>query len=92
MTLPVWAVMSALVLLAAFVQGSIGFGFGLIFAPMLGLLAPGLLPVCLLLMLPLNFMVAWRERKALDVRSSLWIPAGRVVGTLGGLGWQRRRP
>lgn len=87
MTLSVWAVMSAVVLLAAFVQGSIGFGFALIVAPMLGMLAPGLLPVSLLLlMLPLNFLVAWRERKALDLRSSLWITAGRVAGTLGGLG------
>lgn len=78
--------MSAVVLMAAFVQGSTGFGFALIVAPMLGLLAPPLMPVCLLLlMLPLNFLVAWRERNALDARSSLWITIGRIVGTAGGL-------
>jgi uncharacterized protein len=81
-----WAVMSAVVLVAAFVQGSTGFGFALIVAPMLGLLAPALMPVCLLLlMLPLNFLVAWRERQALDTGSSLWITLGRIAGTAGGL-------
>jgi uncharacterized protein len=87
MTPSTWGLMSAVVMLAGFVQGSTGFGFALIVAPMLGLLAPPLMPVCLLLlMLPLNFMVAWRERSALDFRSSRWITAGRIVGTAGGLG------
>lgn len=86
MSASTWALMSAVVLMAAFVQGSTGFGFALIVAPMLGLLAPPLMPVCLLLlMLPLNFLVAWRERKALDARSSLWITLGRSAGTAGGL-------
>lgn len=86
MTLSIWAVMSATVLLAAFVQGSTGFGFALIVAPMLGLFAPTLMPVCLLLlMLPLNALVAWRERQDLDIHHSVWITAGRVVGTFGGM-------
>lgn len=80
------ALLSAVVLLAAFVQGSTGVGFALIVAPVLGLLAPELLPVCvLLLMLPLNFYVAWRERAGLDLGSGSWITAGRVAGTFGGL-------
>jgi len=87
MTASTWALLSAAVLLAAFVQGSTGFGFALIVAPMLGLCAPPLLPVCLLLlMLPLNLLVAWREREALDLRSSGWITVGRVIGTAAGLG------
>ena len=86
MTWPTLALMSAVVMVAAFVQGSTGFGFALIVAPMLGLFAPSLMPACLLLlMLPLNFLVAWRERRALDVPSSLWITLGRIVGTAGGL-------
>jgi uncharacterized membrane protein YfcA len=86
MTPSTWALMSAVVLMAAFVQGSTGFGFALIVAPTLGLFAPALMPVSLLLlMLPLNFLVAWRERNALDARSSLWITLGRIVGTVGGL-------
>ena len=43
------------VVVAGFVQGSTGVGFALIVAPVIGLLAPALLPGALLLvMLPLN--------------------------------------
>ena len=76
----------AAVLLAAFVQGSIGVGFALIVAPVLGLIAPAQLPVALLvLMLPLNAFVVWRERAELDLRSAGWITVGRLFGTMGGM-------
>lgn len=78
--------LSAAVAFAAFVQGAIGVGFALITAPLFGLLAPALLPVgVLLLMLPLNVYVAWRERQSIDFRGAGWITAGRVVGTAGGV-------
>jgi uncharacterized protein len=71
---------------AAFVQGAIGVGFALIVAPVLALTHPELLPGgLLLLMLPLNAFVAWRERTALDWNGSGWITAGRVAGTFVGL-------
>ena len=74
------------VIVAAFVQGTTGVGFALIVAPIIGLLEPKLLPVCLLiLMLPLNAYVAWRERGALDRSGASWITFGRFVGTFGGL-------
>lgn len=74
------------VLAGAFVQGSTGMGFALIVAPVLGLLAPSLLPVSLLvLMLPLNALIAWRERHAIDLPGTKWISLGRVLGTFGGL-------
>ena len=77
---------SLAVLAASFVQGASGMGFALMVAPVLTLLAPDLLPVCvLILMLPLNAYVAWRERHALDKRGAAWISAGRLVGTFGGL-------
>lgn len=80
------ALIGASVSLAAFVQATTGVGFALIVAPVLAFLAPDLLPVSLLvLMLPLNVYVAWRERAALDRRGAAWITAGRVVGTFGGL-------
>ncbi len=76
----------AAVALAAFVQATTGLGFALIVAPVLAFLAPDLLPVCLLvLMLPLNAYVAWRERDALDRRGAAWITLGRFAGTFGGL-------
>lgn len=76
----------AAVVAAALVQGSIGVGFALITAPVMAMLAPGLVPVGLLaLMMPLNAYVAWRERGALDWRGAGWITTGRFVGTFGGL-------
>jgi uncharacterized membrane protein YfcA len=78
--------LAAGVIVAAFVQGTSGVGFALIVAPILGLVAPALLPVCLLiLMLPLNAYVAWRERATVDCRGASWITLGRFVGTFGGL-------
>jgi uncharacterized protein len=78
--------LSLAVALAAFVQGSIGVGFALMMSPLLALLEPSLLPVgVLVLMLPLNAYVAWRERHAIDAVGASWITGGRVVGTAGGI-------
>lgn len=80
------ALISLAVLFAAFVQGSTGVGFALITAPVIGIMRPDLLPVCVLvLMLPLNLYVAWRERSAVDKVGASWITGGRIVGTAGGL-------
>lgn len=76
----------AAVFAAAFVQGAVGVGFALIAAPVMALLEPTLIPVGLLvLMMPLNAFVAWRERAALDYASAWRITAGRFAGTFGGL-------
>jgi uncharacterized protein len=86
MTWMILAAMSAVVALAGFVQGGTGVGFALIVAPVLGLIEPEMLPVTVLvLMLPLNIYVAWRERTTLDLRSGAWITAGRLAGTFAGL-------
>ena len=80
-----WAALSAVVLGAGFIQGATGLGFALIVAPVVGLLEPTLMPVCVLvLLMPLNAYVLWRERDALDRVGTGWITAGRVAGT--GLG------
>jgi uncharacterized membrane protein YfcA len=80
------AAISLTVAAAAFVQGTIGMGFALIVAPMLGLLMPELVPVCLLvLMVPLNVYVTWRERSALDRSGAGWVTVGRFVGTFAGV-------
>jgi uncharacterized membrane protein YfcA len=79
-------VMGLATAVAAFVQASTGLGFALIVAPVVGLIEPRLLPVVLLvLMIPLNSYVAWRERDALDTTGAWWISAGRAAGTAGGL-------
>ena len=79
-------ILSLVVLVAAFIQGSTGVGFALISTPVIGILRPELLPVCVLvLMLPLNFYVVSRERGAVDRIGASWITGGRIVGTAGGL-------
>jgi uncharacterized membrane protein YfcA len=74
------------VLSGTFIQGTTGMGFALVVAPVLGFLKPELLPGGLLLMmLPLNAYIAWREWRALDRRGVAWITGGRTAGTFGGL-------
>lgn len=86
MTGPVLALLAGLSFVAAFVQGATGLGFALIVAPVIGIVAPGMLPVALLLMmLPLNAQVFWRDRAHVDRRGVWWITAGRVPGTLAGV-------
>ncbi len=86
MSLTTFALIAVVVAIGAFVQGTIGIGFALIVAPVLGVLTPELLPVCLLaLMVPLNAYIAWRERAALDWSAAGWITSGRFLGTFGGL-------
>lgn len=71
---------------AAFVQGTAGMGFALVMAPILGVAAPQLLPAALLLlMLPLNGFVIWRERTHLDISGAGWITLGRLLGTTFGI-------
>jgi uncharacterized protein len=82
-----YVVIGVTVLIAAFVQGATGLGFALISGPVVGMVAPRLLPVFLLIqMVPLNAYVTWRERHALDGVGTSWISLGRFAGTFGGLG------
>ncbi|CAO3431433.1 TSUP family transporter [Azospirillum endophyticum] len=86
MTPGIFALIALAVLLAAFVQGMTGVGFALITVPVVALLEPSLLPVLvLLLMMPLNAYMLWRERAALDWRGMSWVTIGRLLGTAGGL-------
>jgi uncharacterized membrane protein YfcA len=71
---------------AALVQGITGLGFALIVAPAIGLIDARLLPALpLLLMLPLNLFVVWREWRAIDITGASVMMAGRLAGTGGGI-------
>lgn len=73
--------LSVVIVVAAFIQGAVGVGFALIVAPVFSLVWPDLVPVVLLIiMLPLNFLVAYRERGSLDRVGTGWITVGRTVG------------
>lgn len=86
MTLTALAIIGVAVFVAAFVQGTIGVGFALIVAPVVSLMEPAQLPVLVLvLMIPLNLYVVWREHSALDWRGQ----AGSRLAVWWGLsaGW-----
>lgn len=86
MTLTIFLTLSLLVGSAAFIQGAVGIGFALIMAPIFGFVDATYLTVTLLiLMLPLNALVAWRERHAIDRQGAGWITAGRFFGIFLGM-------
>src|SRR5690625_4986197 len=86
LTVFAFATIAAVVLVSAFVQGSTGMGFAMILAPVVTFIDPSLIPVMLLvLMIPLNFYVAAREREHIDWTGVSWISIGRFAGTFAGL-------
>ncbi len=80
-----WAVALVVVATGAMAQGALGFGLGLLAAPVLALLDAELVPGPLLIVaLVLTVLVARGERGKLDVRGVGWAVAGRVPGSVVG--------
>lgn len=79
------ALATVIVAVGASIQGVMGFGLGLIGAPLLALFEPALVPGPLLFaVLPLTILVALRERGALDLHGVRWALVGRLPGTVAG--------
>jgi uncharacterized membrane protein YfcA len=73
------------VVVGACVQGSMGFGLGLLSAPLLALVEPDLVPgPVIFASLPLSLLVAWRERASFDLGEVRWAVTGRLPGTVAG--------
>lgn len=73
----------AIVTLGAMVQSSVGFGFGLVAAPVLLLIDPAFVPAPMLTAgLTLTILVAQRERRSIDLLGLKYAIAGRVLGTI----------
>ncbi len=71
----------AVTVVAATLQSTIGFGFALVCVPLLSLLNPSFAPVPqLVVFLPLTLGIAVREWRAVEIRSTAWIFAGRLPG------------
>lgn len=71
---------------AAFVQGTIGFGYAICSVPILALIDARLAPAPQLIqMVPLIFAIYWRERKHADWKGVLWTTVGRFPGTYLGM-------
>ena len=63
-------------------QGSIGFGMGLLASPILILIDVRFVPAPILLLTTvLTTFLVWRERHAVDIGGLRWALTGRVVGT-----------
>lgn len=79
------AVVTLAVAAGASVQTAVGFGLGLLAAPVLALYDTDLVPGPLLfVMVPLTLLVARRERGSLDFRGIRWALVGRIPGTVAG--------
>lgn len=75
------------VALGAMIQGSLGFGLGLVSAPALALIDATFIPGPLLLVgVAVTLTVFLRERGAVDWKGMKWAIFGRVIGTIAG-GW-----
>ena len=68
------------VIIGAIAQGSVGFGFGMLAAPVLALVDEELVPGAVLLLgLTVAAAIAWQERGALDWLGIKWALVGRVL-------------
>lgn len=80
-----FSVIAIAVLMASCLQGSIGFGMGMLAAPVVALVDPSLIPGTLIMLASLlTLMVVIRERAAIDVSGTGWALLGRVPGTIVG--------
>jgi uncharacterized membrane protein YfcA len=67
----------------ALLQGSMGFGLGLVSAPLLIFIDPVFVPgPVLLAAFFLNLFICFRERQAIHVQGFYWAVMGRTVGTV----------
>jgi uncharacterized membrane protein YfcA len=84
-SLTAFSVIAVAILFASCLQASIGFGMGMLAAPVVALVDPSLIPGTLIMLASLvTLMVVIRERTAIDVRGTGWALVGRVPGTVAG--------
>jgi uncharacterized protein len=84
-TPPELAILAVTIFIASGLQGSIGFGAGLVAAPVIALVEPSLLPAVVVMLAALvTLLVTIRERSHLDVRGAGWALAGRIPGSVVG--------
>jgi uncharacterized membrane protein YfcA len=85
MSLIGYCTIAAAVMLASCLQASIGFGIGMLAAPVVALVDPALIPGTLIMVATLvTLIVAIREREDIDLHGTGWALVGRVPGTITG--------
>jgi uncharacterized membrane protein YfcA len=85
MSVWVFGLLCAVVLVGSLLQVAVGFGLGLIAAPVLALVEPSLVPVVLLVLsCGVTSAVLVMDGAHLDLRGTGWALVGRVPGTVAG--------
>jgi uncharacterized membrane protein YfcA len=85
MTAAGFAVVAVAVLLASCLQASIGFGMGMLAAPVVAIVDPALIPGTLIMLATfVTLIVSVRERASIDPSGTKWALIGRVPGTIAG--------
>jgi uncharacterized membrane protein YfcA len=80
-----YCTIAAVVMVASCLQASIGFGIGMLAAPVIALVDPRLIPGTLIMVATLvTLIVAVREREDIDLHGTGWALVGRVPGTIAG--------
>ena len=79
------SILSVAILAGAIVQGSTGFGLGLVATPIIALVDPTLLPATLVIVsIPLPLLTGLREFGSVRFRWLGWSLAGRIPGNVAG--------
>jgi uncharacterized membrane protein YfcA len=80
-----YVVVACAILLASALQASIGFGIGMLAAPIVAIVDHTLIPGTLIMLAALvTLIVVAREREDIDLRGTGWALVGRVPGTIAG--------
>jgi uncharacterized protein len=78
-------IVALVVAVASCLQGAIGFGLGMLAAPVIALVDPALLPgTVLVLAAGITVLGVVRDRVAVDLRGAGWALLGRIPGTVVG--------
>lgn len=84
-SVPGFLAIAVAIVLASAMQSSIGFGMGMLAAPIVGLIDPSLLPGTLIVLAVfVTLLVVVTERQHIDLTGTGWAMAGRVPGTVAG--------
>ncbi|TFV60057.1 sulfite exporter TauE/SafE family protein [Mycobacterium sp. PS03-16] len=85
MSIASYSIIAAAIVLASCMQASIGFGMGMLAAPIVAIVDPALIPATLIMLATiLTLFVVIREHQAIDIRGTGWALAGRIPGTVAG--------
>jgi uncharacterized membrane protein YfcA len=77
-----WLIIATVVVMAATVQGVVGFGGNLLAVPIVALVVPAALPGAMVLpSLPMALAMAVGEREHIDWRGNWFLLLGRIPGT-----------